>query len=103
MSLVRERYKPTRNSLNLKNIESSKTFGYRNTVVEIIVNNQLWGRPFIRKACWIILIVVLPSIPQGSVELPPVSIAYHTVEVEVTGPYLMVGEPQLLGTVHSRS
>jgi len=103
MSLVQERYKSTRNSLNLKNIESSKTFRYRNTVVEIIVNNQLWGRPFIRKACRIILIVVLPGTPQGSVELPPVSIAYCTVEEEIAGRYLMVGEPQLLGTVHSWS
>ena len=101
MPLVQERYKPTRDSLNLKNIESSKAFRHRNTIIEVIVNNQLWGRPFISKARRVILIVVLPGAPQGSVKLLPVSIAYYTVGVEISGPYLMVGEPQLFGTVHS--
>lgn len=69
MIFVREIKESTWNSLDLKRVESSYSFGNRQAVIEIIVNYQMWCCPVNNVCCWVPTFKIWPIVPKGTIEL----------------------------------
>lgn len=69
MVLVRKRQEPTRHAPGLQNVEGGQSFGNRQPVVQLTVNNELRRSPLGQELCRVPLLVALAVLPERAAKV----------------------------------